>query len=253
MRSAMYRSTVTVALIVCLPSWSFAALAADCMNQKSTASDVADMIDKSPNANDALKGASCDFGGAAMAESGGNSCASNGNNFGVLQLTKDNLPAGMTPEEYLALSSQEQVDIWAQQVGVSNASGGYGTLSDTLNNAGTIGGATPTAGMLAGCFQFGPLICQNDIDYMNANGGQCPSESSEGVKATKGKNGTLADGTANLDGNGHSICSWGKNIQLAINDNAKNCKANCPGTPGLGGGDLTPSPTDPTLKIPSFA
>ncbi len=108
-----------------------------------TTAEVDYVIRNSPNANNTLKNATCDFGGAAMAESGGNTCADNGNNYGVLQLTRGNLPAGMTPQQYKDLPVQQQVDIWAQQVGNSDTSGGYGTLA---NNS-TFGGTQVTSGM----------------------------------------------------------------------------------------------------------
>ena len=143
---------------------------ADC--QTVSASDVAQDIQNCPSSNNTLKNNACNFGGAAIAESGGNSCASNGNNFGVLQLTRSNLTnTGYSPSQYLNLSAQQQVCIWAQQVGNSNTSGAYQTLS----NSGNINGAPVTAGMLAACFQFGPLICKNDLAFMQANGGACPT------------------------------------------------------------------------------
>ena len=113
--------------------------------QTLTATQISQDIQNSPTANQTLRSASCVFGGAGVAESGGNSCSSNGNNFGILQLTRSNLPPGMTPEQYLALSPQQQIDIWAQQVGNSNTTGGYQTLA---NNS-SIGGATVTPGMMA--------------------------------------------------------------------------------------------------------
>src|ERR1700743_1373776 len=64
---------------------------ADPTCQTLTASQIAQDIQNSPTANQTLKNSACTFGGAGIAESGGNSCASNGNNFGVLQLTKSNL------------------------------------------------------------------------------------------------------------------------------------------------------------------
>src|ERR1700741_146893 len=50
-------------------------------------------------------------GGAATKESGGRLCAHNSNNFGVLQLSRQNIERlGLTPEKYMAQSLQEQVD-----------------------------------------------------------------------------------------------------------------------------------------------
>lgn len=196
-----------------------------------SASDISNAIQNSPSANQTLKGASCDFGGAGVAESGGNTCSSNGNNFGVLQLTSCNLPAGMSSSQYLALPLQQQVDIWAQQVGNSNTSGGYQTLANANSSGSAIGGTSVTPGMLGACFQFGPGICKNDISFMEQNGGQCPTAGNGGVTATRS---TLSNGTANLDGNNQSICSWGQAIQNKINQAAATCSQfnNCPMGPG---------------------
>ena len=173
-----------IAVVLSGPQLAFA----DC--QTVSASDVAQDIQNCPSANNALKNNACNFGGAAIAEFGGNTCASNGNNFGVLQLTRSNLTdTGYSPSQYLNLSAQSQVCIWAQQVGNSNTSGAYQTLS----NSGSINGTPVTAGMLAACFQFGPLICKNDLAFMQANGGACPTAGNGGVRAT-GQ--TLSNGSA---------------------------------------------------------
>jgi hypothetical protein len=225
---------------------------ADC--QTVSASDVAQDIQNCPSANNALKNNACNFGGTAIAESGGNSCASNGNNFGVLQLTRSNLTnTGYSSSQYLNLSAQQQVCIWAQQVGNSNTSGAYQTLS----NSGNINGTPVTAGMLAACFQFGPLICKNDLAFMQANGGACPTNGNGGVRAT-GQ--TLSNGSANLDGNNQSICSWGQSIQNKINQAAATCNAsngsggggtNCPGGGTTPGGVIPPSPGNAPVSLPA--
>jgi hypothetical protein len=222
-------------------------LQSGCANQQYSASEVSQAIQNSPYANSTLKSNSCNFGGAAIAESGGNTCSSNGNNFGVLQLTSSNLPAGMSANQYLNLPLQQQVDIWAKQVGNSNTSGGYQTLAN--NNA--IGGTTVTPGMMSACFQFGPGICKNDVAFMQANGGACPTAGNGGVRATGG---TLANGTANLDGNNQSICSWGQSIQNKINQAAATCSngggTNCPDGTTTPGGAISPSPSNAPLTLP---
>lgn len=218
-----------------------------CANQQYSASQVSQAIQNSPYANSTLKSSSCNFGGASIAESGGNTCASNGNNFGVLQLTNSNLPAGMSSNQYLNLPLQQQVDIWAKQVGNSNTSGAYQTLAN--NNS--IGGATVTPGMMSACFQFGPGICKNDVAFMQANGGACPAAGNGGVRAT-GR--TLSNGTANLDGNNQSICSWGQSIQNKINQAAATCAngggTNCPAGSTTPGGAISPSPSSAPLTLP---
>lgn len=252
MNRALIVATSILALTLCSPARAF--LAAGCSNSHYSASDIAAAIKNCDDANDTLKNNACNFGGAAMAESGGNTCESNGNNFGVLQLTRSNLRGtGLTPDQYLNLPMQQQVCIWAKQVGNSNTSGGYQTLANNSN----IGGARVTAGMLMACFQFGPLICKNDIAFMQSHGGSCPSAANGGVRATSG---TLRDGTANLDGNNQSICSWGGAIQNKINQAAASCKGtgginngktNCPdGGGGAPGGVIPPTPGNAPVDLP---
>ena len=220
MRRTLIAASMIPVVIFTTPALAW--LEAGCANQNYSASQVADAIKNSSTANQTLKDAACDFGGAARAESGGNSCERNSANFGVLQLNVGNLPPGMSANEYLNKSLQEQVDIWARQVGNSNTTGGYATLSTAVNNGSTIGGATPTAGMLAACFQFGPAICRNDIAFMQANGGACPTSSNGGININSLPRSQW--GSANLDGNGQSICSWGRSIQNQINNAAAECK-----------------------------
>jgi len=236
-----------LALLALSTNDACAYLQSGCANQQYSASQVSQAIQNSPNANSTLKSSSCNFGGAAIAESGGNTCASNGNNFGVLQLTSSNLPAGMSANQYLNLPLQQQVNIWAQQVGNSNTSGGYQTLA---NNS-SIGGAAVTPGMMSACFQFGPGICKSDVAYMQSNGGACPTAGNGGVRAT-GR--TLSNGTANLDGNNQSICSWGQAIQNKINQAAATCSnsggTNCPDGTSTPGGAISPSPSSAPLSLP---
>ena len=141
---------------------------------------------------------------------GGNTCSSNGNNFGVLQLTSKNLPTGMSSSQYMALPLQQQVDIWIQQAGPSSQGKAFNTVNGDVGSS--VNGYPITSGTAAACAQFGALICSKDLASLNATG-QCPSQGNGGVRAT---NATLANGTANLDGNGQSICSWGQVIQKKI-------------------------------------
>lgn len=248
-------SVVSAALFsaaFCAPAHAF--LAGGCSNQSYSASDISDALQGCSNANSTLKNNSCNFGGAAMAESGGNTCESNGNNFGVLQLTRSNLPAGMSPSQYLNLPMQQQVCLWAQLVGNSNTLGGFQTLANNKSIAGT----AVAPGMMMACFQFGPLICKNDIAFMQSNGGACPTAGNGGVGATGA---TLRNGTANLDGNNQSICSWGQSIQNKINQAAATCKAstgsggggtNCPGGGSTPGGVIPPSPGNAPVSLPAI-
>lgn len=250
----MRRHSVTIAALLTaaggLPVEAF--FAAGCTNQHYSASDVAAAIRNCDSASDTLKSNACNFGGAAMAESGGNTCESNGNNFGVLQLTRGNLPQGMTSDEYLRLPMQQQVCTWAQQVGNSNTRGGYATLANNRD----VGGTPVTSGMLMACFQFGQLICKNDIAFLQSHGGACPTAGNGGVRAT---NPTLANGSANLDGNNHSICSWGGAIQNKINQAAASCKpgnggnnggTECPGSGTTPNGVFPPTPGNAPVQLP---
>ena len=206
---------------------------------------ISQAIQNSPNANSATKESSCTWGGAAKAESGGNTCASNGKNFGVLQLAKGNLPKGVSETQYLHSTLQQQVNIWLEQAGPGSQGSSFNTISNTANNGGSIGGMKMTQGMAAACSQFGGLICSKDLALIRSTG-QCPTIGHGGVRAT---NATLYNGTANLDGNKKSICSWGANInQKIIASGCKSgaCKAtlttpnNSTGTTAPG---ATPTPT----------
>ena len=241
---------VPIALIVagCLgqPNLSFAC-------ESYSAAEISSAIQSCDAANDTLKNNSCNFGAAAISESGGNTCASNGSNYGVLQLSRSNLNGtGLTPAQYLNIPMQDQVCMWAQSVGNSNTTGAYQTLA---NNA-SIGGSTVTSGMLMACFQFGGAICHNDVAFMQSNGGACPSMANGGIIAMGA---TLANGTANLDGNRQSICTWGGNIQNNINQTAASCSSSngagtkgtqCPGNGAEPGGVMSPEPGSAPIQLP---
>jgi hypothetical protein len=242
----MIRFVLSVATIACMIDPAHAWLQQGCNNRNYSASEIADAIRNSPDASDTLKAAACDFGAAALAESGGNTCERNNQNFGVLQLNKNNIPDFLEYNQYLNSSLQDQVDIWARQVGNTNTIGGYQTLVNAMQNDSTIGGTTPTSGMLAACFQFGSAICQNDINFMRRNGGACPTPQNGGININ-----TLPRSEwsrANLDGNNQSICSWGRAIQNRINATADACKgaqaANC------GPGDFFPNSPVPMAGSP---
>lgn len=82
------------------------ALAQTCPSYRAT--DIANAISNSPTAGSALKSSACTWGGAGKSESGGNTCASNRANFGMLQLSTYNVQqAGYTPQQYQALPLQQ--------------------------------------------------------------------------------------------------------------------------------------------------
>ena len=204
------------------------ATAQSCTPTHYSASDIAAAVAASPNANSILKTSSCTWGGAGRSESAGNLCASNGSNFGVLQLNRSNLPPGVTPAAYEAEPLQQQVDAWAAQVGNSNtASSGYQSLAAAQASGQSIGSTPVTSGMMAACFQFGPAICNNDVAALRS-GQPCG-----GANPVNINNVPRNPGSATTDGNGQTICSWGGNIQANINAAAATCKN--------GSGDCAPS------------
>jgi len=194
------------------------ASAQTCNPTNYSASDIAAAVAASPNANAALKNSSCTWGGAGRSESAGNLCASNGNNFGVLQLNRSNLPPGVTPATYMAEPLQQQVNTWAAQVGSGNtSSSGYQTLSSAQASGQSIGGTPVTSGMMAACFQFGPAICKNDVAALQS-GQPCGGTNPVNINSVPRN-----QGSATTDGNGQTICSWGGNIQKNINAAAASC------------------------------
>ena len=194
------------------------ASAQTCTPTSYSASDIAAAVAASPNANSALKGSSCTWGGAGRSESAGNLCASNGNNFGVLQLNRSNLPPGVTPAAYMAEPLQQQVNTWAAQVGSGNTSStGYQTLAAAQSSGQSIGATPVTSGMMAACFQFGPAICNNDVAALQS-GQPCGGASPININSVPHN-----QGSATTDGNGQTICSWGGNIQANINSAAATC------------------------------
>lgn len=213
------------------------AVAQTCTPTNYSASDIATAVAASPNANSVLKNSSCTWGGAGRSESSGNLCASNGNNFGVLQLNRSNLPPGVTSAAYESESLQQQVDTWAAQVGNSNtSSAGYQTLAAASASGRSIGSTPVTSGMLAACFQFGPAICNNDVAALQA-GQPCGGANPININSVPRN-----PGIATTDGNGQTICSWGGNIQANINAAAATCKN---GTGDCAPSNLTDFPTPP--------
>lgn len=207
---------------------------AQCASYSST--DIANAINSSSTASAALKATACTWGGAGKSESGGNTCSSNGSNFGVLQLSRGNLAAsGYTPQQYLALPLQQQVNIWASQAGNAGAgSGSVATISTAAASGQSFGSTPAIQGMAAACVQFGSVICKNDLAALNAGqpcGGANPVAASYSVPSS----------TWTEDGNGQTICSWGKNIQANINScTAAPCPAGSAGAPAATTSSIAP-------------
>ena len=189
-----------------------AALAQTCAPTNYSANEIGAAIAASPHANSILKGEAGLWGAVGVSESRGDKCASNGSNFGVLQLHRSNLPPRITPNLYMAKTLAEQVDIWAAQVGNSNSSSaGYQLLSTARLVGQSIGSVRVTFGMVGACFQFGPTICNNDVTAL-LSGEPCGGRKPVNVNSVRHKS-----GVATTDGNGQTICSWGLgSVQASI-------------------------------------
>ena len=220
------RFLLTLAFV--LSAGASGAAAKICASTNYSVGDIAAAVAASRNADPILKDGAQAWGGAGKSESGGNLCASNGYDFGVLQLNGGNLPRGVTPAAYMAESLQQQVDTWAAQVGNAGAlSPGYQSLTAAQTTGQPIGATVVTAGMIAACFQFGPAICANDVAALRS-GQPCG-----GAKPVNINRVPRHQSAATTDGNGQTICSWGE----AISANIASASAACP----AGGGACSPS------------
>lgn len=178
--------------------------------------EIAAAVKASKNAPTSAKSRSCMWGGAAQAElSGGRLCAHNSNNFGVLQLSRQNLERlGITPAEYMAESLQEQIDVWAQAgAAQNNQSRGYKKIDRNIDSTLRFGHVMD--GVLAACSQFGPAVCNNDIDLIE-NGKSLPLRGGGG--GIPCKTASCPPDTVNQDGNGQTIISWGLVIEGEIHN-----------------------------------
>jgi len=70
-------------------------------------------------------------------------------------------------------------------------------------------------GVLAACSQFGWAICNNDIDLIES-GKPLPLRAGSG--AIPCKDSSCGHGSANQDGNGQTIVSWGLAIEQEIHE-----------------------------------
>lgn len=154
------------------------------------------------------------WGGAALKESGGgNLCACNANNFGILQLSRQNIEdAGLTADEYLLLPLKDQVMYWASAGAyLNNSSTGYKQIDAKI--ASTLHFGHVMDDPLAACSQFGPVVCNNDVKIIEAGD---PLPIKNGTGAIPCRDSHCNGGTANQDGSGETIVSWGLQIQSAI-------------------------------------
>ncbi|HTV45810.1 MAG TPA: hypothetical protein VMF05_10870 [Stellaceae bacterium] len=176
---------------------------------------IAAAIKASSVAASAIKSRSCMWAAAARMESGGGRlCAHNSNNFGVLQLSRENIVRlGLTPAQYMAASLQDQIDGWAMTAADNNHSRGYKEIDQDI--ADTLRFGYVMDGVLAACSQFGPTICNHDMDLIE-HGIALPLRGGNG--AIPCKDWSCAHGTANQDGNGQTIVSWGLVIEGEIHN-----------------------------------
>jgi hypothetical protein len=178
---------------------------------------VSDAVKNATPAPASVKARSCMWGGAAIEESGGSLCAHNSNNYGVLQLSRANIASlGLTPQQYMSETLQEQVDGWAIAGATNNnASIGFQLIDGDIGK--TLKFGQVMEGILAACSQFGPVVCNNDIKLIES-GKALPLQPLGSPGAIRCKTANCNNGTANQDGNGHTIHSWGLNIQVKINE-----------------------------------
>jgi hypothetical protein len=181
--------------------------------QSYTLFEIADAIKASRDAPSEVKWRSCMWGGAAIAESSGNTCSHNSNNFGVLQLSRQNIEhLGLSPLEYMSQSLQDQIDGWALAGAAENdASEGYSLINNDISRSRQFG--QTMEGSLAACSQFGPCICNNDVDLLH-DGKPLPNRGA--FTAIRCTNASCNSCTANQDQNGETIVSWGLTIQRNI-------------------------------------
>jgi hypothetical protein len=177
--------------------------------------EIAEAVKTSGEATSDIKSRSCMWAGAATAESRGNTCAHNSNNFGILQLSRENIEnVGLSPQDYMNESLQQQIDDWVLAgTANNNSSKGFKEIDRAITNSLQFGKSME--GSLAACSQFGPTICDNDIAIIGAGR---PLPKKDGVSAIRCKEKTCGHGTANQDGNGQTIVSWGLAIQEKIVD-----------------------------------
>jgi len=178
--------------------------------------EIAAAIKSSKGAPDPVKTRSCMWGAAARKESaGGRLCAHNNNNFGVLQLSRQNIAnLRLTPAQYMAESLQNQIDDWvAAGAAQNNQSPGYKRIDSNINSTLRFGHVMD--GVLAACSQFGWAICNNDIDLIES-GKPLPLRGGSG--AIPCKDSSCGHGSANQDGNGQTIVSWGLAIEQEIHE-----------------------------------
>ena len=225
--AARFAATPLVGLALASGAGACEAAPVHCASTRYGAGEIAAAIVASPSAGPELRRNAYIWGGAAKSESGGDLCASNGYNFGVLQLSWANLPRGITPAAYLAQSLQQQVDAWAAQVGNRSVlMPGYRALEAALAIDEPIGATPVTAGMMAACLQFGPTICANDVAALRS-GQPCGGAHPVNINWVWRR-----PGAATTDGNGQTICSWGGAISANIETAAAEClKAGAPCAP----------------------
>jgi hypothetical protein len=121
---------------------------------------------------------------------------------------------GLSADEYMSEALQDQIDGWAQAgAAENNATPGFKLIDRDISRSLEFGKSME--GSLAACSQFGGCVCNNDIKIIE-DGKPLPKKGgATGIRCT---NNSCNNCTANQDGNGHTIVSWGLVIQGKIID-----------------------------------
>jgi hypothetical protein len=186
----------------------------NCHATRYSVADIANAIKTTGGIPSSITSRSCMWGGAALMESGGgNLCACNANNFGILQLSRQNIEnVGLTTDEYLLLPLNDQVMYWASAGAyLNNSSTGYKSIDAKISS--TLHFGHVMDGPLAACSQFGAVVCNNDVSIIESGD---PLPIRNGMGAIRCRDSRCNGGTANQDGSGETIVSWGLRIQSAI-------------------------------------
>lgn len=162
------------------------------------AAEIASAVKSSQTAPSSVKERACMWGGAALAESDGSLCKTNGRNFGVFQLSAENVArlGYRSPAEYMAQSLQQQIDGWAA-VGAfeNNQSHGYRIIDSKIAKVLRLGHVLD--GVLAACSQFGPVVCNNDMQLIESGIALPPADSQNAIRC---KESSCDHGRANQSG-----------------------------------------------------
>lgn len=194
-----------------------------------TAADIAAAIQNSPTASPWIKQNAQAIALLAInVESGGNTTAYNGSCcYGVLQMNTRNIAkyAQVTPEQYLQLSLQQQINAWS----ALTSSALQSSAVQNLLALGTFDGRPVDANLVLACVQLGIGNCQTMIDSGKCSGfadrkgtticsmADRISAASSGGSGNAGSGSSSGSGAGNGNGNGNgSGWSGGEQRPAAI-------------------------------------